>query len=129
MPLGLYYPNFEMRLRRTPTSLKLHGTADLPNGTIFGYAVQAPFVWSLVFGSQGGLTTVEDHAFEVDLRRPRWPWKRMEVVIRLIANRQQPAETRRLLGSRGERLAADRVGPDHAEYLGYVILNVEDDDR
>lgn len=127
MSTGIYYPNFELHLRRTPKGMKLKGTVDLPDGTIFGYVVHPPFVWSLLFGSQSGKTTVQDHVFEVDLRRPRLPWQRMMVVIQLVADRRQPEETRRLLGNRGEWLAADRVGRDYAECLGSEILEIEDE--
>lgn len=122
---GLHYPQFEVHLRRTASGLRLLGRADLPTGTIISYSVQPPFLLGLLFGSQAGQTTVADNAFEVHLRRPLWAWKRMEVVIGLRADRQQPPGTRRLLGDRGERLAADRVGRDHTEFLGHEIIEVE----
>lgn len=119
------YPDIEMRLRRVTEGVELFGHAGLPDGTILRYSVQAHGLAKIVRSGRSGTVRVKDQAYAVLFSPPPWKATRLDVIVSIRADRHQPPETQRLLGSRGQRMAADVGGDWGAEYFLTSTLDIE----
>jgi hypothetical protein len=122
-----FYPTIEIKARKTASGVEVFGATDLPDGTFVKYEVGTDPAFER--DTQRGQAVVRDGAYMVAFSPSPWRSQSLAVVISVRASASQPATTQAVLGTHGERMAADVTGAGHSEYFATETVQVQPEDR
>lgn len=119
------YPMIRFQARYVATGIELDGVAELPDGTILRYEVQARGPRGIPHESRRGTVRVSGGRFSITFEPSPWRERRLDVVVSIRADPQQPSDTQRLLGDRGQHMASD-VNTKYGEFFVTAPVDIGD---
>lgn len=119
------YPIIKFQARHVATGVELYGVAELPDRTILRYEVQAQGPRGMPQANRRGIVRVSGGRFSITFEPSPWREPRLDVVVSLRADPQQPPDTQRLLGDRGQHMASD-INTKYGEFFVTALVDVGD---